>query len=134
MKEVKLPSGAVIKINPAPFADARALYQSVLEEVKGITIFSATEMTSVYKDLFCAGFSSKKIELCLWECMKRCTYNNNSGSGDMKIDQQTFEPISAREDYITVCMEVAKENINPFVKSLYAEFGHLFQTTQKGQP
>ncbi len=134
MKEVKLPSGAVLKLNPAPFADAKALYQAVLEEIKGISMFSATEMVSVYKDIFCAGFSSRKIEACLWECLKRCTYNNNSGSGDLKIDISTFEPVSAREDYTTVCMEVAKENINPFVKSLYAEYGQLFQTIQKDRP
>lgn len=125
MKEVKCPSGAILKIQPAPFETARALYQAVLEEAKSIAIGSKTEMASVYKDLFCVGFSSKKIEGCLWECFKKCTY---SGTGaDLKIDKDTFEPISARQDYMTVCIAVAKETIDPFVKSLYAEYGPFLE-------
>lgn len=120
MREVKLPSGATLKVTPAAFEISRALYQAILEEAKQIIIGSGTDMASVYKDLFCVGFSSKKIESCVWECMKKCTYN--AGAGDLKIDGQTFEPVSARDDYMTVCMEVAKENIGPFVRSLYAEY------------
>jgi hypothetical protein len=122
MKEVKLPSGAVLKIGLAPFEAARSLYQAVLEEAKSVMISSSTEMASVYKDLFCLGFSSKKIENCLWECLKNCLYN------DLRIDAKTFEPVTARNDYMTVCMEVAKENIHPFVKSLYAEYGQFLST------
>lgn len=125
MKEVKLPSGATLKINLGRFEDSKALYQAILEEAKGIVIGSKTEMASVYKDLVCVGFSSKKIEACLWECFKKCQYN--SGAGDLKIDKDTFEPAAARDDYLTACMEVAKENINPFVKSLYVEYGHAIR-------
>lgn len=121
-KEVKLPSGAILKIGLPPFAVSRDLYQAVLEEAKGILIGSKTEMASVYKDLFCIGFSSKKIEACLWKCFEHCQYNNGQ-TGDLKIDKDTFEPEAARDDYMTVCMEVAKENIHPFAKSLYAEYG-----------
>ncbi len=124
-KEVKLPSGATLKITIAKFEDARALYQAILDEGKSILIGAKTEMAEVYKNLFCIGFSSKKIEACLWECFKKCTYN--SGAGDLKIDESTFEPVSARNDYLSVCMEVAKENINPFVKSLSVEYGHVIK-------
>lgn len=120
MKEIKLPSGAVLKITLAPFSEAKALYQTVLEEIKEIEISSKTDMASVFKNLACIGFSSKKIEACLEVCFKRCTYN--AGKGDFKIDQNTFEPIEARNDYMAVCMNVAKENILPFMKSLYAEY------------
>jgi hypothetical protein len=123
MKEITLPSGAVLKINVAPFADAKALYQAVLEEFKSVHVDSKTDMSSVFKDFACSGFSSKKVEACLWECFKRCQYNR--GNGDLKIDKDTFEPVEAREDYVTVCMAVAKENILPFMKSLYAEFHPL---------
>jgi hypothetical protein len=131
MKEIKLPSGAQLKITPSPFADAKALYQAVLEDLRVLPISAGTDMASLYRDLFCIGFSSKKIEACLWECFKRCTYN--AGNGDLKIDKDTFEPVSARDDYWTVCMEVAKENIHPFAKSLYAEYGHILATL-KGVP
>lgn len=124
IKEVKLPSGATLKIGLPPFEVSLALKEAVLEEGRTIAITSKTEMAEVYKDLFCIGFSSKKIKACLWECFKYCQYNNGQ-SGDLKIDKDTFEPLPAREDYMTVCMEVAKANIHPFVKSLYAEYGQF---------
>jgi hypothetical protein len=131
MKEFKLPSGATLKITPSSFSEAKALYQAVLEELRDLSVDSKTDMAALYKDFFCVGFSSKKIEACLWECFKRCTYN--SGKGDLKIDQDTFEPIATRDDYWTVCMEVAKENIHPFLKSLYAEYGHFLAMMQNDQ-
>lgn len=131
MREVKLPSGAILKVNPGTFAQSKALYQAILEEGKGVLISNKTDMASVYKDLFCIGFSSQKIEACLWVCFSHCIYS--SGKGDLKIDQDTFEPVTARDDYLTVCMEVAKENIHPFVKSLYAEYGQALATMLSGQ-
>lgn len=131
MKEVKLPSGAKLSIGLPPFEDSKALYQAFLKEIKTIAIAGKTEMASFYKDLVCVGFSSKEIEACLWECFKHCTYD--SGKSPLKIDKDTFEPVTAREDYLTVCMEVAKENIAPFGKSLYAEYGQALQTILNGQ-
>lgn len=130
VKEVKLPSGAILKLRPAAFAISKALYQAVLDEVKGLSIFGKPDV-EMYKELFCYGFSSKKIESCLWECFKVCQYCD--GRGELKVDQDTFESLSARDDYMTVCMEVAKENISPFVKSLYAEYAHLFQKMTSDQ-
>lgn len=129
MKEVKLPSGAILKITPSPFAEARALYQAALREFKGINIGSGVELSVLYKELFCTGFSSPEIEAKLWECFKRCTYDN--GKGDLKIDAATFEPVDAREDYLSVCMEVAKENVGPFMKSLLREYKSALAMTEK---
>lgn len=120
MKEIDLPSGALLKITPASFSEAKALYQAVLEEIKGIEISSKEDLTSVFKNFACIAFSSKKIEQCLEVCFKRCLYN--CGKGDFKIDKDTFEPIENRVDYMSVCVEVAKENLMPFMKSLYAEY------------
>lgn len=120
MKEVVLPSGALLKITPSPFAVAKALYQALLEELRQVNVSVSTDMASVWKDLFCIGFSSRKVENCLLECFKRCTYNG--GAGDLKIDGETFEPVERRQDYLSVCVEVAKENVGPFAKSLYAEY------------
>lgn len=127
MKECKLPSGATLKITPSPFAISKSLYQAILKEAKGIAVGSGTEMASLYKELFCIGFSSPEIEKALWECFKRCTYNG--GNGDLRIDESTFEPVEARADYMTVCMEVAKENVGPFVNSLFAEYQRILATT-----
>jgi hypothetical protein len=70
------------------------------------------------KDLLLRSFASKQIEACLWVCFQKCQYNN--GNGDLKIDKDTFEKQESRQDYVNVCIEVAEENISPFVKSLYA--------------
>lgn len=122
MIEKKLPSGATLKITVAPFHDAKALYQACLEELKFLKVDPNDEIdVNLFKDLFCAALSSKKIEVALKECLKRVTYN------DLKIDEQTFEPVEARQDYILVCFEVAKENIAPFAKSLYAEFAPILE-------
>jgi hypothetical protein len=120
MREVKLNSGAILKVQPASFAVSKALYQALLREMKAVSISTQTEMAALYKDLFCIGFSSPEIEACLWECMKRCLYN--TGKGDFKIEADTFEPVACRDDYVKVCVEVSKENVLPFFKSLYAEY------------
>lgn len=118
MREVKLPSGAVLKVNLAPFPESKALYKAVIAEVKGIQLLSSAEMANVYKDLFCAGMSSDKIEACLMKCLLRCTYNDHQ----IKDLDLLFEPLQAREDYLHVCLEVAIENLLPFGKDLYALF------------
>ena len=128
-KEIELPSGAQLKVQPASFADSKSLYQAILEEAKSFSIGNGTEITSLVKDLFCAGFSSKKVEAALWTCMQRCIYV--SERGELKIDKDTFEPIESREDYMPVCIEVAKANILPFVKGLYAEYQRALAMTEK---
>lgn len=117
MKEITLPSKAVLKIQLAPFADSRALYQALLEEAKGLKLDMSAEVDgNFYKDIFCVGFSSKKIEACIWKCMERCLYN------DLKMTLDTFEAVEARGDYMQVLFEVTKENVSPFTKDLYAQF------------
>lgn len=133
MRKVKLPSGAELTIQPAPFADAKNLYQSLLRELKSVRIDSEMQMVHLYKEIFCAGFSSPHIEECLWKCMERCTYDNGK-TGALKIDKDTFEPVSAREDYMTVFTEVTKDNVSPFVKTLFADykqFSQMIENTQK---
>ncbi len=116
MKEVKLPSGAALKISEAPFSDAKNLYQAVLDEMRAVNFGFDSDLTAVFKDLACIGFSSKKVDAALEPCMKRCLYNG------LKIDTSTFEKSEARKDYVSVCVAVLKENIEPFMNGLYAEF------------
>lgn len=126
LREVKLPSGATLKLNPSPFAISKALYQAMLKELKDITI-SDIKDADLMKSFFCVGFSSIEIEALIWECFKRCTYN--AGNGDLRIDIDTFEPVERRQDYLAVCAEVAKENIDPFARSLYAEYKRYMEMT-----
>lgn len=115
-EEIKMPSGAILKVQVAPFADAKDLYQALLRDLKHIEVSTKVEIASLYRDLFCHGFSSQGIESTLWTCFARCTLDGS------KIDKDTFEPVERRGDYVQVCIEVAKANVFPFVKSLYAEY------------
>lgn len=127
MKEFTMPSGAKLEIAVAPFVPARALYQAVLDEAKSLKLDMTADVDgNLYKDLFCAALSSKKIEAALEECMKRSLYNGQT------ITHDTWEPVKARDDYLTACFEVAKENIAPFMKSLYAQYSHIFRLIPKG--
>jgi len=123
-----LPSGAILTIHHTPFDVSLALNEAVIEELKNLDFSSNTEMLKIYKDLFCTGFSSKKIKECLWKCFERCTYDSRTGAGDLKIDKNTFEPDEARQDYATVCMEVAQYNIRPFVKAHSALFSQALES------
>lgn len=131
-KQITLPSGAILKITPAPFSEARALYQAFLEELRAMKLDPQADIdVNLFKDLACAGFSSKRIEKCLEACMERAMYNDNQlrASDVLKI----FEPVEARQDYIMVCFEVAKENIAPFTKSLYAEWSRVLALLKNDQ-
>lgn len=131
MREVLLPSGSILKVSPAPFADAKNLYQALLKELKEVQIDLNAQAVNLYKELFCIGFSSPVIETYLWKCMERCSYNR--GQGDMKIDKDTFESLDARQDFVVVCIEVAKDNVDPFAKSLFAEYKRMSQTVASTQ-
>lgn len=124
MREVILPSGAILKVAPAPFSDAHTLYKEFVAEIRKTQAMSAKiPMADFLKDLFCIGFSSPGVEKALWKCMERCLYN------EQRIKPDVFEPVEARDDFVKVCTEVATENVSPFAKSLYAEFGSLISTT-----
>lgn len=114
--EVTLPSGAKLVIQLAPFAEAKALYQALLADLKEVEFSAATDFSALFKNIICAGFSSPRIEQCLYKCLARCLIDG------VKISNDTFEPAERRGDYLTVCVEVMKANIAPFMKSLYAVF------------
>lgn len=117
MKEVTTPSGAILKINPANFADARSLYQAFLLEFKKLKIDKNPNAYQITKDIVCIAMASPAVEICASKCMTRCTYNDARIENRDKI----FEPMEAREDYAFVYMEVVLENIAPFLKNLSAQ-------------
>ncbi len=118
----RMPSGAELNITLGSFLESKALYQAILDEAKNLKLDPKEEIgVNMMKDLFCAGFSSKKIEDALWVCMKRCAYKG------MRIDADTFESVEAREDYFSVCIEVAKENVLPFTKALTRQYSQILE-------
>lgn len=125
MKDVKLPSGRTLKITMAPFKESKELYQAVLEEMRALKLDPKAEVdANFFKDLFCVGMASKKIEAAVWVCIKRATID------DLKIDDESFEKAEHRDDYFTVLFEVAKENVQPFTKSLYAQYSNVLGNLQ----
>lgn len=126
MKLSMLPSGAKLEITLAPFKDGRALYQAVAEELKGLKLDPNADVdVNLFKDLFCVGIASKKIETALDVCMRRATYNG------LKITDDTWESVEARGDYLTACMEIAAENIQPFMKPLFAQYADIIAKLQR---
>ncbi len=120
----KLPSGAELDVTLSTFAVSRDLYHALLEEAKGIKIDSKDEIANLCKDIACFGLSSKKIDICIWECMKRVTYNG------LRVTEDTFEPELSRQDYVPACIEVVEQNVGPFTKSLYALYCHILEKLQ----
>ena len=119
---MKLSSGAELNITVGSFAESRDLYQAVLEEAKGLKLDANADVDiNLFKDLFCTAMGSKKIEKYLWICMKRVTYNGTR----ITDPEAVFEPVEARGDYMEVCLEVAKANVLPFMKSLSAQYGQV---------
>lgn len=129
IKTIELKSGAELKISASSFDVAKALYQAVCEEMKDIKIESMDEAINLGKDLLCMSLSSKKIDACVAECLKRCTYN---GVRIIK-ENNVFESVKAREDYIEVLFEVAKENLAPFTKNLSALYSAMLGLVQSSQ-
>jgi hypothetical protein len=120
--DIQLESGAKLMIALAPFKDAKELYQAALDELKSLKLDPQAEIdANFYKDIFCVGLSSKKIEAALLNCMKRCTYNGE------KITEELFEDEKKREDYIIVCFHVLEQNIKPFTKALSQQYKAILQ-------
>lgn len=118
MQEVNMPSGAKLTISEIPFKVAKALFQSVTDEAKGLRMDPGADVdVNLFKDIFCTACSSRKVELALAECMKRAHYNGST------ITDETWEPEAARGDYLAACYEVGKAALLPFTKSLSAQYG-----------
>lgn len=124
MKEVTLPSGAILKIGRVPFDAANNLKKSVVGIMKSIPFVKEREALDLYKEHLCAIFSNEEIEQKLWVCMERCTYN------DFKITKQTFDPDEARADFTDVQVEVGIACLAPFGNALWQLLQRVLSTAE----
>ncbi len=123
--KIDLPSGAKLEIYPADFLVAKKAYQVVAQELEGLKLDPQAEVdVNLLKDVMIRSVASEAIDAQIWECMKKCTYNG------LKITKDTFQPMSAREDYLPALYEVAVVNISPFLKSLFAKFAATYQSLE----
>jgi len=124
-KLITLQSGVELKITLAPFSEAKELYQALLKEIKDLKLDPEAEIdVNFFKDIFCSSMASKQIEEALKKCLQRCIYGKER---IVNIDA-IFESEVAREDYVEVCFEVARANVMPFTKNLYAQFSKIKET------
>lgn len=119
---VKLPSGKDLEITPTPFRVSNALFKAAIEKSNSVEVSGPGDILGLFRGVFLGGLADAKTESCLNECMKYALY------GGLKIDKDTFEPMEAREDYLTVCWEVAHHNVFPFLKNPSALFERVLQT------
>ncbi len=124
MREIDLPSGRKMEVIPAPFTESKKLYQAVAAELLRLQIRGSDEQWELVKNMLCLVIASPSVEAALAPCLKRCTYQGQ------KFKEDTFEPVEAREDYLDFCYEVAKENVAPFTKSLFAQFKGMLSALQ----
>jgi hypothetical protein len=115
-REVQLESGAVLGVNVAQFEESEGLYRVLVSKLGTLRFYAEDASSGVFINLLAVCFSAPDVQDALWKCLRRCTYN---GKG---ISKETFSPEETRVDFIRVCVEVAKDNTDPFVKGLYAEF------------
>ena len=113
MTDLIVPSGAAVIINAASFETALNLKDAVEREV-AMSNMGLSLGTALMVD------SSPAVRKALWECLVRCTYNNE------KIVPATFNDQQKRGDYYDIAFACWKENCSPLVGplfSLFAEYG-----------
>lgn len=122
---MKLPSGRELQVTLSPFKISKTLFQAMLDELRVMEVNPDTNIdTNFWKNAFCAGFSSKKVEICLNECFERAIIDK------VKVGDDSFEKVEHRDDYLAVCLEVARVNVSPFTKTLFAEFSLFTEKMQ----
>lgn len=119
LKTIDLPSGAKLKIHAADWEDAEALFSAVSAEMVKVNfdIESENSLPKLLKDVVFLSMSSKPVKEALYQCMKKCLYNN------APVTKETWQASEARIDYMPVVLAVAEENIAPFLKGLFSGFG-----------
>jgi hypothetical protein len=124
-EKITLPSGAKLEITPLPYFKAWAVTQKVTRAVEKIDIdlkgvdFKNIMITDIVnlKSPICALLSSDEIIEAAKECFTRCTYNG------VKINDETFEPIASRKDFLPCVFYALRANISPFFSNLLTFFG-----------
>ena len=127
-EKVSLPSGAELEMTLAPFLEGERLLSAVSECVKDVKIDGNAEVEDFtsningIKDIFINCLTSQKVKDAILACLKRCTYN-----GQRITSWDIFDDANAREDYFSVCWEVVKFNLTPFMKNLISKLSAITQ-------
>lgn len=133
-EKVSLPSGAELEMTLAPFLEGERLLSAVGECIKDVKVDAGTEVDDLasninnIKDMFVSCLTSQKVKDAILACLKRCSYN-----GQRITSWDIFDDVKAREDYFSVCWEVVKFNLTPFMKNLIAKLSEITQKNGMNQ-
>ena len=114
METKTLPSGAVLNMTMADFADGHRLMKTVAKELEnvGFTAVDVTKDINAIKNIIMRLIYSESIEQALKPCLAKCNYNKR------QITDELFEDAKVRGDYLPVVKEVLIFNITPFFASI----------------
>lgn len=119
-----LPSGAKFEVTPLPYLKAWGVTQKIAKSLEKLNIDIKSidpkniKVTDVldFKNPICAILADEAIIEAARECFTRCTYNG------LKIDDDTFESVKARCDFLPCVFYALKVNISPFFSNLISFF------------
>jgi hypothetical protein len=121
MKEIKVPSGAEVKLAYGGFQASMNLKRAISEAVtsQGDLLKGLDEDSNISEmiPLVLAADSSERVHDCIFECLKKSTYNKE------KITKNTFdENEDMIQDYYPIVIACIKRNLSPFFPSLFSKF------------
>lgn len=123
MSEFIAPSGVTVVINAAPWRDAKAL-KAALEKTLARDVNLNTSMDLTLSTILSID-SSPEIDAAIWPCLARCTRNK------IKITEEVFDDLKAREDYYDIAIACIKENLRPLAESLFSKLTALGVLTKQ---
>lgn len=140
MSEFTSKNGVKVKIDPSTFKNALELKNNIEKALlkENIDVANIDIDIGKIKDnkVDFAMFSSlskyimiidsdENVHKSIFKCLERCLYN------DLKITEETFEPIKARADYYEIIIACIKENLSPFLKTLFSKLKEKPKTNEK---
>ncbi len=138
--EFKLPSGASLVINVAPFVDAKRLHNEIIRALRGGGIgdldmfklkdaFAAGKLKessvgSVLVDRIMSLAASDELEAAIFKCAECSVYRTEDG--DVRVTRKLFDDgklgTQARGDYYAICIKIVEVNFGPFLKAIFSAF------------
>ena len=120
-------TGAKVVINPCSLMEAFMLKSAIQKALIGNGIKLEDAFETGISSIFLALDSSPEVFKCLFECLKKSTYN------DVKITMETFDKDDARQDLYEVFFYCLKVNIYPFFKPLLSRLGIKLKMPEFGE-
>ena len=128
-------TGAKVIINPAPYKQAVALKNVILQEIiknpLGLKLkgegtnalekeLDITDLLDYLKNTLIGVEISDSFNDAIFACLSKCTYDMH------KITEQLFDDVpEAREDIYEIKFKCVEENLRPFIKSLASRWKTL---------